>query len=169
MKIRIYGSSGSGKTYLSSKLSKELAYPVMHLDDVFYDQSQKPLFSVRRDEDESLNVIADFIKQDDWIVDGGWYSLEKQSYDDADILVYLMVPLYTRVWRIFKRYIRRKRAGLDDSFTGTMNLLWYVITHNKKFTVTRPKIFRDKYEDKLYFFTSADQAFTFLTEKYLHQ
>lgn len=109
MKIRVYGGSGSGKTYLTSRLHKELDLPVLHLDDVFYDQSQPPLFSVRRDVDEALLIIKNFLEKKDWVIDGGWYSLEQQSYDECDVLIYLQVPLLVRCFHILKRFIRRKK------------------------------------------------------------
>ena len=57
MKTAILGYAGSGKTYLSDYISEKKNIPVLHLDDVKWNNEWKPI-----DDAVVLPLVSEFIK-----------------------------------------------------------------------------------------------------------
>ena len=70
MKIQIYGYSGSGKSTLAHDLGAKLGLPVLHMDTVHF----LPGWQVR-EMDEKRRMIEEFMKNDDWVIDGNYTNL----------------------------------------------------------------------------------------------
>ena len=56
MKIAILGYAGSCKTYLSDYISKKKNIPVLHLDDIKWDNEWKPV-----DDSDVLQKFTEFL------------------------------------------------------------------------------------------------------------
>ena len=61
MKIHIIGCSGSGKTYLSKKLSERLGIPRFDLDDIQWDNSVDG-YGVKMPPEKRDNLLCGFFK-----------------------------------------------------------------------------------------------------------
>ena len=57
-------------------------------------------------------LLADILKNDDWIIEGVYLAWCGQCFADADIIYLLNVPRYKYRYRIIRRFIRRK-LGLE--------------------------------------------------------
>ncbi|MCM1187538.1 MAG: hypothetical protein NC251_07815 [Lachnoclostridium sp.] len=69
MKIRIIGGSGSGKTYLADKLSKEYHIEHYDLDDLQWDNKAEE-YGVKRNPDERRAMLQEILNKEDWIIEG---------------------------------------------------------------------------------------------------
>jgi len=111
MRLHLIGGPGSGKTFLSHSLGKELGAPVLGLDDIFWDRSAGQ-YGAKADEGGRDAALRGFVAQERWIVEGVYYRWAMASFERADHIIVLSTPLWVRQMRIFKRFLRRK-AGLE--------------------------------------------------------
>lgn len=102
-KIIIIGSPGSGKTYLSKKLSEILKYPLYHLDDIYWQQDW-----ISIPENEFQSKILEILKKDKFIIDGNYGESVYLRAERADTIIILQTPLYLCLFRILKRTIQNK-------------------------------------------------------------
>ena len=117
MKIAVLGYAGSGKTYLSDYMAQKKKIPVLHLDDIKWNKEWKPI-----DDSVVLPAVADFMNNDDWIIDGYYtYLLLEERLESADKIILLQLPRLTCFCRALKRSKTRKAAG----YVNDMNS-WFI-------------------------------------------
>lgn len=121
MKIHIIGGSGSGKTYLADKLSKEYHIKHYDLDDLQWDNNAET-YGIKRNPDERRAMLQEILKEEDWIIEGVYYKWCKQCFADADKIYLLEVPRHIYRYRIIKRFIKRK-LGLEKGKKETLKSL----------------------------------------------
>ena len=105
-KIHIIGGPGSGKTYISNKLEKEIGITAHDLDSVFWDLSENTY--IRASEELRTGKLSKILSKSSWIIEGVYYKWLEESFRNADIIVILNTPVITRQWRILKRFLVRK-------------------------------------------------------------
>ena len=121
MKIAVLGYVGSGKTYLSDYIAKKKDIPVLHLDSINWDKEWKPI-----DDSVVLPQVADFMVQENWIIDGYYtYLMIDERLQKADKIVLLQLPRMT----CFFRAVKRTKSRRQDGYNNDMN--WWFI----KFTL----------------------------------
>ena len=87
-KIIVVGPSGSGKSYLSKRLSELLNIPLYHLDQIWWKEDKT---HITRDEfDETLKFI---LSKDKWIIDGDYSRTYEMRMEACDTIVFLNFPL----------------------------------------------------------------------------
>ncbi len=94
MKIFITGNAGSGKTTLSKKLSSQINLPLFHLDTIVWLPGWR-----RQKADEIQRQLINLVNKENWVIDG----VSSFVMDNADIIIFLDVPLYKAYWRALKR------------------------------------------------------------------
>lgn len=99
-KILILGGPGSGKTTLSSKLSKIFDLPIVNLDNIHYMKNWIP-----RNEKERDEIILKKLKEKEWIMEGIYKTTLEKRASIADLIIILEYPTYKLLYRIIKRYI----------------------------------------------------------------
>lgn len=131
-KIHIIGGAGSGKTYISKKLSKYLSIPLYELDNFFWSKETQHINGKVPDNvrDEKLNKI---LKKDSWIIEGVFYSWLGKSFSDADVVFIIKPNIFLQNYRIIKRFIKRK-LGLEKIIQReTFKSLIQLIKWNHKY------------------------------------
>lgn len=117
-KIHIIGSVGSGKTTLARMLTSQLNIPYYELDNVVWKRSEKG--DIRNKPEERDRQLNDIVSSDAWIVEGAHHTWVSQSFQHADMIIFLDVALSKRIYRITKRYIlqllRFEKANYRPSF-----------------------------------------------------
>lgn len=106
-RISIVGISGSGKSTLANNLGKKLNLPVFHLDKYFWAVGWKKRYETK---EEFRSVIDGFAKQDKWIIDGNYRSINIDfRFDRADTIIFIDFPKWRCLWRAFARIFNRKQ------------------------------------------------------------
>lgn len=158
MKVRICGASGSGKTYLAEQLTKTTHISVYRLDEIVYDFSTTHKYDVKREAYKRDLLLNSILRNKEWILEGGWYSLTRDFFDQADIIIFLKVPFCKRLRNTLKRYNQRKKEGKDEGKENFLSLTFYNIRSLKKWH-KRHDEFKKTYKEKFHSFRSADKAF----------
>lgn len=103
-RVRVVGTSGSGKTTFAARLAARLDVPHLELDEVFWDAGW-----TKRDPDEARALITAFVSAADqgWVTDGNWTTGTVGLLEDADAFVWLDYPRWTVMSRVVRRTLRR--------------------------------------------------------------
>lgn len=150
MKIHIIGCSGSGKTYLAKQLSKKYHIPHFDLDDIQWDNQAKG-YGVKRPVSERSTLLQEILANDEWIIEGVYYSWVQQSFEEADKIYVLDMPGYIYKSRIIIRSIKRKlgiEKGKKENWKSIYNLLKWTDTFQNK-NLADIKSILEKYENKV--------------------
>lgn len=133
MKIAIIGCPGSGKSTLAFKLHKILHIPLFHLDQYFW----KPGWQ-RPDRDEFKRIHNQLCDAPEWIIDGMATRYFEYRLAQAQVIIFLDIPLYVCLYRIFKRAFLNfgkvffsSAPGCPEKFPDC-EFLSYVWNFNKK-------------------------------------
>jgi len=138
-RINVVGTSCSGKTTLARRLAEHLDVPYIELDALFWDRDWTPV-----GEGEFRSRVADAIRGERWVVDGGYSPIRHLTWSRADTIVWLDYPMPLVLARWARRTVRRIRSG-EEFWPGTGNresvrnalrrdgLLWWILrTHHRR-------------------------------------
>jgi adenylate kinase family enzyme len=103
-RVRVVGTTGSGKTTFAGRLAARLGVPHLELDEVFWDAGW-----TKRDPDEARGLIEEFVAAagSGWVTDGNWAAQTDGLLSDADAFVWLDYPRRTVMARVVRRTLRR--------------------------------------------------------------
>lgn len=106
-RIRIVGTSGSGKSRLAADVARATGLPRLELDAVFWDAGWR-----HRDPDEARRIVAAFVAAHSrgWVVDGNWTTRLDGMLDPpagSDVVVWLDHDRPTVMRRVVGRTLRR--------------------------------------------------------------
>ena len=103
-RVRVVGTTGSGKTTFAGRLAARLDVPHLELDGVFWDADW-----TKRDVDEARALIRAFVSSAErgWVTDGNWTAGTEGLLTDADAFVWLDYPRRTVTARVVRRTLRR--------------------------------------------------------------
>ncbi|MBR3835434.1 MAG: DNA topology modulation protein FlaR [Clostridia bacterium] len=155
MKIHIIGCSGSGKTYLAAALSKKYNIPHFDLDDIQWDNSAQE-YGVKMPVEKRNALLQEILSDNDWIIEGVYYSWVQQSFEKSDKIYVLDMPKYLYISRIIIRSIKRKlgiQKGKRETLKSVYNLLKWTETFQNK-NLKQIKSMLDKYNDKVIWVTN---------------
>ena len=89
-KVLIIGNSGSGKSWLSAHLSKQLNIKEINLDAVYWVPGG---FNKKRSPEIVDSELAKLCSESQWIVEGVFGALAEQLISSADTLIFLDIDL----------------------------------------------------------------------------
>lgn len=103
-RVRVVGTTGSGKTTFARRLAGRLGVPHLELDAVFWDAAW-----TKRDVEEARVLIGAFTTSSErgWVTDGNWTTGTVGLLDDADAFVWLDYPRRTVMSRVLRRTLWR--------------------------------------------------------------
>ena len=119
------GRLAPGSALVEAKLSKELGIPHYDLDDLQWD-NQSESYGIKRNAAERDKLLAELLRQKDWILEGVYYAWCQKCFADADQIYVLSVPRHTYRYRILRRFVRRKlglEQGKKESLRSLVQLL----------------------------------------------
>ena len=150
MRIHIVGASGSGKTWLSKRLSEKYEVPFYALDDLFWD-NVRGCYSVKREEAERNRMLREIIAQESWIIEGVQHAWVGESFEKADVIYCLETPPALCRIRILKRFFERKRNRTSRENEDLQSLLRLLKWTKKFYRVNFQEIrgILERYENKV--------------------
>jgi adenylate kinase family enzyme len=133
MKIAIIGNAGSGKSKMGTMLHKKLSIPLYHLDQYYWKPGwQKP------DAAEFEKAHHALCDKDEWIIEGVATRHFYYRASKADVIIFLDIPTWLCLYRIFKRMICLFGTVRDSSSPGcpecmpSIQFLQFVWNFNKE-------------------------------------
>ncbi len=102
-RIVVYGSTSAGKTTVTKELGRILDSDVIILDDVFWG----PNWEMPTTESFQKKVKEIISGKEKWVVDGNYSKVRPLILPNATFAVFLDLPLYLILWRVFSRTISR--------------------------------------------------------------
>ena len=102
-RIVVYGSTSAGKTTVTKELGRILDSYVVILDDVFWG----PNWEMPTEESFQKRVKEIISSKEKWVVDGNYSKVRPLILPNATFAVFLDLPLYLILWRVFSRTISR--------------------------------------------------------------
>ena len=102
-RIVVYGSTSAGKTTVTKELGRILDSDVIILDDVFWG----PNWEMPTTESFQKKVKEKISGKEKWVVDGNYSKVRPLILPNATFAVFLDLPLYLILWRVFSRTISR--------------------------------------------------------------
>ena len=138
-KIIVIGCGGAGKSTFSRKLSNKLDIPVYHLDKLFWNKGW--IETPQKEFNKKIKVV---ISKDKWIIDGNYIKTIDIRAKDADTIIFINMPTYICLYRIFKRrfmYRGKSRPDMADGCPEGIDIEFFkwVLSYNKKI---RPEILK---------------------------
>ncbi|HJF66676.1 MAG TPA: DNA topology modulation protein [Staphylococcus kloosii] len=135
-KIIVIGSSGSGKSTFSRKLSRAMNIPVYHLDALFW----KPNWNMRNLA-EKIDIQEAILKQEKWIIDGNYTDILDDRLKCADTVIFLDLPRIICYYRVFTRLFKNLGKTRIDMGSGCkerisftfLTYIWKYPKHKKPF------------------------------------
>jgi adenylate kinase family enzyme len=137
-RIAVFGTTGSGKSWLAERLAARHGLRLIELDSLFWGRDWQPapleLFRHRVERE---------IRDGDWIVVGNYGQVRDLVWHAADTLIWLDLPFPLVMGRLLRRTIGRVLSG--ENLWGTGNretfrgaflsrhsiLLWALKTHRR--------------------------------------
>ena len=136
MKIAILGFSGSGKSTLAKQLSAFYNIPLLYLDCVNFKENW-----VVRNKDEQRAMVAEFMKNESWVIDGNYNSLyQKERLFEADLIIILYYNRFACMKGAFKRNIEYKnkvRESISDGCCERMNFEFFLWVLYRQYSFKR--------------------------------
>ena len=113
-RVVVFGTTGSGKSWLAERLAARHGLRLIELDALFWGKDWQPapleLFRHRVERE---------IRDGDWIVVGNYGQVRDLTWRAADTLVWLDLPFPLVMWRLFRRTMRRSLTR--ENLWGTGN------------------------------------------------
>ena len=131
MKIHIIGCSGSGKTYLAKALSKKYNIPHFDLDDIQWD-NHSGSYDAKMPVEKRTELLNNILENDHWIIEGVYYAWVSKCFEDADKIFVLDIPKRIYIYRIIKRFIKRK-LGLEKGKKETLKSVYHLLKWTNTF------------------------------------
>jgi adenylate kinase family enzyme len=147
-RIILVGSGGSGKSWLAKRLADITGYPMIHLDNEYWQPNWTPV-----PKEEWIEKQKGFIRGEKWIIDGNYNSSMELRFEAADLVIFLDINRFVCMWSAFRRH-GKKRSDLPDYLDEKMN---FEFIDFLKWIWTFPKTGRkkilglhEKYPDKAF-------------------
>ena len=112
-KIIVVGCGGAGKSTFSRELSNKLDIPVYHLDKLFWNEGW-----IETPKAEFNKKIEKVINKDKWIIDGNYIRTIDIRAKKADTIIFINMPTYICLYRIFKRRFMYRGKSRPDMAEG---------------------------------------------------
>ncbi len=166
MKLDIIGSVASGKTTLARELSEIYHVPFYQKDNIVWERT--PNGDRKRDDKERDKLFQEIINSDNWIVEGSPRKLLRESFNKCDYIILLDIPLYKRLARTIRRWIRQRTGKEEYNSKPTLKFLYYSIKWVFEYEKDRKEIigYLSEYGTKYKRFTTSESAKVFVSNEY---
>ena len=158
MKIYIMGSTGSGKTYLSNKLSKKYKIRPYELDRIVYDQKN---LTVHRKDKEIQKDFEKIIQSKDWIIEDIGRKRFIKGRELCDKIYYIKISKFKTYLQMLKRWSNQRKGIELYNMKPTIKNLFKQLNDVRIYKREESKILKEleEYKDKLIILDKATSDF----------
>lgn len=151
MRIAIIGYSGSGKSTLAKHLGEKYNIPTLYLDKVQFLSNW-----VVRNQDESYNIVTEFLNDNEnWVIDGTYtnFLLDKRLAL-ADKIIFMNFYRINCFLRAYKRFLSHKNQSRESISQGCIEKMdlefinWLLIEGRSKKHRLQFKQILEEYNEK---------------------
>jgi hypothetical protein len=133
-KIAVTASaSGSGKSTVGRALAKQLGVPYVELDALVHGPNW-----TETPDDELRRILEPVLASEGWVIDGGYRrKIGDLVFEQADVVVWIDLPIHVWLPRLIRRTVRRwrhqeelwngNRESLRDAIGGRDALIPYAV------------------------------------------
>ncbi len=163
MKILVVGHSSSGKSTFAKRLAEHYKLPLLHIDKIYFG----PKWS-RRNRDDVECEIIDFIRQDEWMIDGLYRKYATERFDLCDQLFIFDFNRFKCLYGAIVRRIRYHNKNRDTIADGCkerldLSFIWWILFNGRtKKSRELLKHYKEKYKDKVKVFKNRKQINKYL-------
>jgi adenylate kinase family enzyme len=101
-KVAVFGNAGGGKSMLGRRLAELTGLPLYVVDMMQFGRG-----GAKVPDDEFLQMHADLLRRDEWIIDGfGNMATAWERFAASDTLIYVDLPLFIHFRWVTKRLIK---------------------------------------------------------------
>ena len=155
MRIDVIGLPASGKSTFAQSLANKYSIPHVHLDQFWFESGgkqgrlQTPNLEQVREQVRKKTLEA--TEGESWVSDGTYLHVQDILAEKADTIIFLNIPLHTRLWAHFKRvfmepkkYQHHNQLSLWDDITFFKEII-------KRNISSKPKLlkFVHEHQDKV--------------------
>ena len=165
-RILIIGSAGSGKSTAALLIADKLRLRAYHMDkEVFWLRGW-----VERPRDDQVKQVERIVAQEAWVFEGNNSRTFLMREARAQMLIWLDVPLWLRLWRVTRRAIRQNGQTRPDMATGCAEDLrmlpgfWWFILRTAKESHRKQQAFFEKTPLQKHRLTSARAVNAFVAQ-----
>lgn len=170
-KIVVYGNAGSGKTTLAFALHQKLNVPIYHLDQYHW----KPNWE-RVSDEQFFAIHSRLCNEPAWVMEGIYTRILPERIAHADMVVFLDMPRYLCMWRVFKRAalnigkqlpgdpVGCKQNVFSGKFLDFLSWVWNFNKRNRQPILDMLEIERNKSNKEIYIFTSPKEINAFIKQ-----
>ena len=101
-KINVIGTTGSGKSTFSKRLAKQLDYPCIHMDQLFWKANW-----VEPTDEEFIPKVELAVSGDVWVLDGNYSRTNEIKWANVDTVIWLDYSYLRTLLQLFKRTMLR--------------------------------------------------------------
>jgi adenylate kinase family enzyme len=112
-RIMIVGQPGSGKSTLAAALGQRTGLPVIHIDKIHWQPGW-----VERSKAEKTRLCLEAEQRSQWIFEGGHSVTWPSRLQRADMLIWLDLPVGSRLWRVLRRAVIGRGKTRPDMADG---------------------------------------------------
>ncbi|MBN1275775.1 hypothetical protein JXA12_05825 [Candidatus Woesearchaeota archaeon] len=134
-RILILGAPGTGKNWLSERVSTALSIPFFDTDDIAW----KRKYAQKRTHEEICALVEKNVVKDSWVIGSGARSYLESAVMRSTHIIILQEPFARTVFRIFRRYLNRKVKREYDTLKG---VLWLVKDSRQRYYKSSGKIYQ---------------------------
>lgn len=155
MKIYIMGSTGSGKTYLSKKLSNKYNIESFELDKIVYDQNNLMTHRSDKDIEKDFNKI---INKKSWIIEDIGRKRFYKGRLLADKIYYIKISKPKTYKQMIHRWYKQLKNKEDYNIKPTIKSLIKQLNDVRLYKKQENKILKElePFKDKLIFIKRGD-------------
>lgn len=105
-RVRIVGTSGSGKTTVGRQLAEVFGVPFYEMDALYWRPGWR-----EAPREEFRTQLESIVGGDGWVIDGNYDAHRDITWGRAEMVVWMDLPLRTTLWNVARRTWARARAG----------------------------------------------------------
>src|SRR5262245_7866572 len=143
-RIAVVGTTGSGKSTFSRRLSGALSLPHIELDALSWKRNWE-----QTTDEEFFSAVSSAVSQPRWIVDGNYSRARHIIWSRATTLIWLDYPLRRTFPRLLWRTVRRiwtqeeifngNRETFSEAFLSRKSILLWALQSAPRHTVDYPQ------------------------------